>query len=86
MSTHAPAPWSEDPEGIVATTIEDANGTPICDVYGPDREATTRLIVAAPDLRTALQRLLACPDVNEDMLSPETIAACDQARAILNKS
>ena len=54
--------------------------------YLPDREATTRLIVAAPDLRTALQRLLACPDVNEDMLSPETIAACDQARAILNKS
>lgn len=36
-------------------------------------------------LVSALQRLLACPDVNEDTLSPETIAACDQARAVLHQ-
>lgn len=29
-------------------------------------------------------RLLDCPDVNEDFLSPETIAACDQARAAIH--
>lgn len=34
----------------------------------------------------AIERLLACPDVNEDMLSPETIAACDQARAAIAKA
>ena len=37
-------------------------------------------------LVAALQRLLKCPDVNEDYLSPETIAACDQARTALNKA
>jgi hypothetical protein len=33
--------------------------------------------------RAALERLLNCPDVNEDQLSPETIAACDQALGAL---
>lgn len=33
----------------------------------------------------ALKRILACPDINEDILSPETIAAADQARDVLRK-
>ena len=35
------------------------------------------------DLLKALKRLVACPDVNEDMLSPETIAALDRARELI---
>lgn len=45
-----------------------------------EREANVVLMAAAPRLYRALVRLLGCPDVNEDELSPETIAALDQAR------
>lgn len=45
-----------------------------------EREANATLMAAAPKLYRALVRLLDCPDVNEDTLSPETIAALDQAR------
>lgn len=56
---HSPAPWSSDPEGEVARTIEDANGVPICDVYierdSDDEltlecEANSHLVEDAPDL------------------------------------
>jgi hypothetical protein len=49
-------------------------------------EANARLIAAAPDLLAALIRLVACPDVNLDMLSPETIVAADQARDAIRKA
>jgi hypothetical protein len=48
--------------------------------------ANARLIAAAPDLLAALVRLVACPDVNLDMLSPETIVAADQARDAIRKA
>jgi hypothetical protein len=52
---HSPAPWTEDPEGEVAVTIEDANGNPIADVYGSaDDNPNARLIAAAPLLLEAL--------------------------------
>jgi hypothetical protein len=38
------------------------------------------------DLLAALIRLVACPDVNLDMLSPETIVAADQARDAIRKA
>lgn len=38
-----------------------------------------RAVNAHDALVEALERLRACPDVNEDMLSPETIKACDDA-------
>lgn len=63
MSTHSPGPWSEDPEGEVAVTIEDANGNVVCDVHGAANdslcEANWRLIAAAPELLEALTGLLA---------------------------
>jgi hypothetical protein len=38
------------------------------------------------DLLAALIRLVACPDVNLDTLSPETIVAADQARDAIRKA
>ena len=53
-TNHTPGPWTSDPEGEIAITIEDATGHPICDVHGaannPVTEANARLIAAAPDL------------------------------------
>jgi hypothetical protein len=52
---HSPTPWTSDPEGEVAVTIEDANGNPIADVYGGARDnPNATLIEAAPDLLEAL--------------------------------
>ena len=60
MLDHSPAPWSADPEGEVAYTIEDALGVPICDVYiGTEHdEGNERLIVASPELYEALRGLV----------------------------
>lgn len=65
MSSHSPAPWSQDPEGEVACTIEDANGKQICYVH-IDRDAegviteestaNVHLIESAPMLYAALNR------------------------------
>ena len=52
---HTPGPWSIDPEGSIAVTIEGGNGEPICDVYGANKEADAYLIAAAPDLLEALE-------------------------------
>ena len=53
---HSPGPWSEDPEGEVAYTVEDAEGVPICDVYRETHgEANARLIASAPELLAALK-------------------------------
>jgi hypothetical protein len=64
---HSPGPWSEDPEGERAVTIEDADGVPICDVYldGPDGKgispeaarANIELIVSAPLLGNQIRQL-----------------------------
>ena len=48
---HTPGPWSEDPEGEVAVSIEDANGNVVADVYGPAEDnPNARLIASAPEL------------------------------------
>lgn len=61
---HTPGPWTIDPEGETAWTIESASGTPLCDVYierdsnnspTPECEANARLIAAAPEMLVALQ-------------------------------
>jgi hypothetical protein len=53
---HSPVPWTPDPEGLVACTIEDGDGVPICDVYLDERgQANTALIASAPELLAALR-------------------------------
>lgn len=58
---YSPAPWSRDPEGLVAVSIEDAAGNVVCDVHGasndPRCEANCALIEAAPALLAALESL-----------------------------
>lgn len=49
------------------------------------QEANAKLIAAAPALLEVLERLVACPDVNADMLSPETIKAAELARELISK-
>lgn len=60
--THSPAPWSVDPEGEVAVSIEDANGSVVCDVYGASssevRAGNASLIAAAPRLLRAAELAL----------------------------
>jgi hypothetical protein len=55
---HSPAPWTSDPEGELAVTIEDANGNPIADVYGSARDnPNATLMESAPDLLAMLEKL-----------------------------
>ena len=55
-----------------------------------DHNATVNAIADSlarvAELEAALSRLVNAPDVNEDMLSPETIVAAEQARAALARS
>lgn len=94
VSTHTPGPWSHVNGNEIhdkaarydnaGTRIGDTPNRiavieyPYADPEGQD--ANARLIAAAPEMLTALRRLVACPDVNADMLSPETIVAADLAR------
>jgi len=41
------APWSADPEGIVATCIENSVGVVVCEVRGDDHAEIAERIVAA---------------------------------------
>ena len=50
-----------------------------------EQEANAKLIAAAPALLEVLEGLVACPDVNADMLSPETIKAAELARELISK-
>lgn len=43
------------------------------------------LVVIGPEAVSALQRLLACPDLNLEELKPETRAAIEEAEAVLAK-
>jgi len=87
MSTHTPGPWRIAPHSKWLLKIETADRV-ICDGFSGSHEdyANARLIAAAPDLLAALARLVESPGVNEDMLSPETIAAADAARAAIAKA
>jgi len=66
MSKHTPGPWSEDPEGELAVSVEGADGSVVCDVHGasndPLCEANCSLISAAPDMLAALKRIIADDD------------------------
>jgi hypothetical protein len=62
---HSPGPWSQDPEGEVACTIEDANGKQVCYVHidrnaegeiTEESEANVNLIESAPMMHAALNR------------------------------
>lgn len=55
----------------------------IGDINSEELLANAKLIVASQDMLRALLRLVACPDAAADMLSPETIAALDQARDVI---
>ena len=59
VGPHSPGPWSQDPEGEVACTIEDANGKPIVDVYiernaegeiTEESQANVDLVLKAPTM------------------------------------
>jgi len=54
---HTPGPWTVDPEGRIAVTIEGGNGEPICDVYGANKEADAYLIAAAPAMLESIKSL-----------------------------
>ena len=68
-AAHTPGPWTMDPEGELAISIEDADGSVVCDVHGAARGssaisdplciANTRLITAAPKLLAALEAIRA---------------------------
>lgn len=51
-----------------------------------ERQANALLASAGPAMFHALQRLLLCPDLNEDSLSPETLKAIDDGLAALHKA
>jgi hypothetical protein len=55
---HTPGPWTEDPEGLVAVSIEGGDGSVVCDVHGAANdarcEANARLIAAAPEMFEAM--------------------------------
>ena len=47
LGQHSPLPWSEDQEGEVAYSIEDANGIVLCDVHLNTGGANSAFIVKA---------------------------------------
>ena len=64
---HTPEPWTIDPEGEIASTIEGGDGRPLCDVYHPNTrtgEANARLIASAPELLKALIEMVECHKLN----------------------
>lgn len=86
---HSPAPWTEDPEGEVAVTIEDANGNPIADVYGSaDDNPNAALMAASPALLNALKLGLLLIERIEpnDTLDEHEQAFANAARAAIQQA
>jgi hypothetical protein len=86
---HTPGPWSIDPEGSIAATIEGGNGEPICDVYGANKEADAHLIAAAPAMLESLQVMVnAISQINNSIeyVTPEVFSALEFARAVIIKT
>ena len=86
---HSPAPWTEDPEGEVAVTIEDANGNPIADVFGnANNNPNAALMTASPALLDALQLGLLLIERIEanDTLDEHEQAFADSARAAIQQA
>jgi len=94
VSTPTPGEWQNDASrkyykdhvirknGLIIAAIH----TSALDRTRIDAEANGRLLAAAPELLAALRRLVNCPDVNEDELSPETIKALDDANDAIRKA
>ena len=51
-----------------------------------ESKANAQAIAAVPDLLAALERLLACPDLQLDAMEPESLEAMADARAALTKA
>ena len=88
-SKHTPGPWTSDPEGEVAVTIEDANGNPIADVYGSaDDNPNAALMAASPALLDALRLGLLLIERIEpnDTLDEHEKAFADAARYAITKA
>jgi hypothetical protein len=69
----APGPWTEDPEGLTAVSIEGADGSLVCDVHGGSnnqRGAANRALILhwvnnGPKLLAALKDVLDWPGLHE---------------------
>lgn len=79
---HTPGPWSADPEGAHAVSIEGADGSVVCDVHGaaddPLCEANAKLIAAAPALLEALRQILEWASLPHDDTPGNTAEAIRQ--------
>jgi hypothetical protein len=89
MSNHTIVPWHLIRDKQVSGTYyvwpqrEPLEGKRIAIAYG---DANAYLIAAAPELLSALKRMIGCPDVNLDELSPETLKALDDANNAIAKA
>lgn len=90
---HTPGPWTLDPEGEVAVTVEGADGSTVCDVHreagvarDPRGDANANLITAAPELLALLREVAECADANfnnADMLAHDLSYITPRIAAIL---
>lgn len=94
----SPAPWVRDGYNLVSIIRcvvprghPDAKHTSgdyeeIARCTSENWSADSKLIAAAPDLLASVFDLLACAELNQDSLEPETIEAISRARNAVNKS
>jgi hypothetical protein len=91
MTAFTPGPWHANSGQVysICDPAESRRSDDIAYIRGDkdseEVKANTRLIVAAPDLYSALERLVNCPDCNLDELEPETRKALRQAWDALSK-
>lgn len=81
---HTPGPWRIE-DGMVFGGHSFRVADLCCDGQKYNA-ADARLIAAAPDLLEACKRLVSCPDLNLDKLSPETLKAIDDANDAICKA
>jgi len=84
MSKHTPGPWRLSYSGDERLLIDGHRGF-VCEMNqpsGPEREANARLIVAAPDLLTALIRLVSGSHQNDGHLQFCRCPVCEAKGAI----